>query len=177
MKTFKQYLVEASIQNFANDFEQVLNLMVGGNWTLKDQDVIPAGRGFDNQELSMGTEATYRGMSESGRHYELTANLIDQAYAVRGGEPTDYDFKTGSRNIIFSLGDVVELGKSFQAFNQSRPSINVVHHYENDSFFTTPVQMANAIKKHIADYEQHHDVPEPTIPNIGNKQLNNKSDN
>ena len=177
MKTFKTYLNEAIIQNFANDFEQVLNLVVGGSWTLKNQDSIHAGRGVGNEELSMGTEATYRGMSESGRHYELTANLIDQAYAVRGGEPSEYDFKTGSKNIIFSLGDVVELGKSFQAFNQSRPSLQMVHSYENDSFFTTPLQMARAIKEHIRIYEQKHNIPEPTIPSIANKQVNNDNVN
>jgi len=169
MKTFKTYLNEAIIQNFANDFEQVLNLMVGGSWTLKNQEKIPAGSGFEDEEQNMGIEANYRGMSESGRHYEITANLVDQAYAVRSMEPIEYDFKTGSRNIIFSLGDVVELGRNFQAFNQSRPSLQVVHRYENDSFFETPVQMARAIKQHLADYEQKYDVPEPTIPSIANK--------
>lgn len=162
MKNFQQYLKEATVQSFPQDFEQVLNLIVGGNWTIKNQDSIGAGR-----NLSMGTEATYRGMSETGRHYEITANLIDQAYAIRGGEPSEYDFKTGSKNIIFSLGDVVELGKSFQTFNQSRPALQIVHSYESDSFFVTPLQMARAIKKHLEEYERKNEVPEPTVPQIG----------
>lgn len=166
MITFQQYLFEATIQNFPQDFEQVLNLVVGGTWTLSNNDNMQAG---NHSQLNMGVEATYRGMSENGRHYEITVMLMDQAFGMSDQPPSEYDFKTGSKNILFVLGDVVELGKNFQSFGSSHPSIRIVHSYKNDSFFPTPLKMAQSIKQHLNAYEQQHDLPEPTIPSIGAK--------
>ncbi len=76
----------------------------------------------------------------------------------------DYDFKNGSKNIMFSLGDIIELGKNFQAFDRSHPTIRVVHDKRSDSFFQTPTQMAQKIKQLIIAYESRYDSPEPLDP-------------
>lgn len=154
---FAQFLNEATVLNFAQDFEQVLNLMVGGSWTIKDQQEIPSGAG-----RSMGFEAQYRGMSENGRHYEVTTSIMNQMLDIE--KMPEYEFKTGSKNIIFSLGEIIELGKNFQAFDRSHPTIRVVHDERSDSFFQTPIQMAQKIKQLIAEYESRHDSPEPLDP-------------
>ncbi len=42
---FSQFLNEAIVREFPQDFENVLNLIVEGHWTIKDQDEIPSGMG------------------------------------------------------------------------------------------------------------------------------------
>jgi len=156
MRNFKQYITEAVTKNFGNDFEQVLNLIVGGHWTLQKEDEIAGFGGSSN----MGVNAHYRGMSMNGRHYELNVNLINQNYIARTDGPKEYDPREGSENIIFSLGDVVELGKNAKNFaGEEKPTSALVHDHRNDSFFKRPIDMAKSIKENIAKYESESDAP------------------
>jgi len=156
MRNFKQYLTEATIENFPDDFEKVLNYLDIGTWTLKSKEELPSLYG---NGAKMGIEATYRGMAESGRHYLLTVGVIDQMYAARGDEPVEYDHKNGSKNIVFNLSSLDELGNNMKYGNETLTSSHRLHKPDQDSFFATPVQVANAVRGIIRKHEQQKEIP------------------
>jgi len=157
MRNFKQYLTEATMENFPDDFEKVLNYFDMGTWTLKNKEELPSLYGGG---AKMGIEATYRGMSESGRHYLLTVGIIDQMYAAREPGPIEYDHKNGSKNIVFNLSSLDELGGNMKYGSETLTASHRLHRPDQDSFFATPVQVANAVRENIRNHEQKNNSPD-----------------
>jgi hypothetical protein len=153
---FKQFLTEAAISQFPQDFEQVLNFIVGGNWTLSSNDWID---GYDIQKqipVIMGMGAEYRGMSESGHHYTVEANLMDENHADRNSASHTYDPKMGDPAIKFALGNIAELGQNFQAFGKSHASL--LYTRRSDEFFNTAVEMAKKVKQILEEHESNNNI-------------------
>lgn len=113
----------ASVARFPQDFEQVLNLMVGGPWSFVTNQWSP----FYSMDIEKASRravfyvrAEYRGMSESGRHYRVAVRLvsipdppINRDGADRFGkwkrEFVSYD-PNGSPMVYFDLEEIAELG-------------------------------------------------------------------
>lgn len=158
---FKQFFETATVAQFADDFEQVLNLVVGGNWTLSNKDWIDSFDASSGRPVVMGLGAQYRGMSENGRHYDVEISLLDDKHSERDSSSLNYDFKQGDPDIKFSLGNMVELGGNFSAYGKSHASLGYVHVAKDSEFFNAPVQLAQKIKQILSDYERRNDVPQP----------------
>lgn len=176
MRTFKQYIEaitsQASVENFPHDFEQTLNLITGGTWTLVDSK--PSFGGFDpdlNQSLTSGIDAQYRGMSENGRHYQVSVSLADRMYQQRaklGRKFTTYNLQ-GSPGldpddapfVFFMIWEIWELGKDTEINNKKQPESRAVTFKQIRHL--KPVDMAKQLKDVINTHEQQNDVPKPLL--------------
>jgi len=76
----------ASVERFPQDFERVLNFIVGGHWGFiadKDSPIISVTNEIVG-ELSHYMQVKYRGMSDSGRHYSTLVSLHNPVGKARG---------------------------------------------------------------------------------------------
>jgi hypothetical protein len=177
MRTFQQYLeavsAQASVANFPQDFENILNLITGGSWMLSDSKETFGGFDQDlNQSLSMGIDATYRGMSENGRHYKISVSITDRMYQQRaklGRKFTSYNPQGSADDIerqragdvpfvFFVIDEIWELGKDAEMNHKLTPETRWVDFKKTRSL--TPTEMAKRLKEAIDKHEQQNGVPQ-----------------
>lgn len=113
----------ASVERFPHDFEQVLNFMVGGPWGFIPGEFSPfvsIEKDKSDGLWAFFIRADYRGMSESGRHYNVAVRLNNKPEDPINGnglekmkrwniEFTSYDPK-GSPSVYFNIEEIKELG-------------------------------------------------------------------
>jgi hypothetical protein len=134
MKTFYEMMMLmeqaaqlARVENFPHDFEQVLNFVAGGHWNFIADNHSPIVSVTNLMgDLDYYMLVRYRGMSESGRHYETVVGLYNQVGTARGNRVFEV-MKTwkqnssyspagsqgvaeGSPNFYFMLHEIQELG-------------------------------------------------------------------
>lgn len=180
MRTFHQFLEavasQASVEAFSHDFEQTLNLITGGTWTLVDSK--PAFGGFDqdlNQSLTSGIDAEYRGMSEGGRHYKISVSISDRMFQQRAKMGRTFKFYNpqGSADdierqkagdvpfVFFTIWEIQELGKDAEINNKQQAQTRSVSFKQIRH--VRPVDMAKQLKDDIEKHEQQNDVPKPLL--------------
>lgn len=117
----------ASVENFPQDFEQVLNFITGGSWSFVSNKNSPMTTATNHGGgLFFYMQTMYRGISESGRHYTITVWLTNPVGSAKGnkifkimnswGRESSYDPKggagvaVGSSEFNFFLYEIRELG-------------------------------------------------------------------